>query len=93
VTFGPQPVGGGPRHRRCCIAAVQALRAQVRGLRTGDPDRAARATFQALRRNGQVVVNTLVAQGVISAAGSPAAQDDLSRGLREADEDCNELNS
>jgi DNA-binding GntR family transcriptional regulator len=60
------------------IAAVQkALRAEVRALRTGDPDRAARATFQTLRRNGQIVVNTLVARGVISADGSPAAPDDL----------------
>jgi DNA-binding GntR family transcriptional regulator len=60
------------------IATVQkALRAEVRALRTGDPDRAAHATFQTLRRNGQVVVNTLVEQGVISAAGSPAAPDDL----------------
>jgi hypothetical protein len=56
------------------IATVQkALRAEVRALRTGEPDRAARATFQTLRRNEQVVVNTLVARGVISAAGSPAA--------------------
>jgi DNA-binding GntR family transcriptional regulator len=60
------------------IAAVQeALRAEVRALRTGDPDLAARATFQTLRRNGQVVVNTLVARGVISDAGSPAAPDDV----------------
>jgi hypothetical protein len=69
------------------------LRAEVRALRTGDPDRAARATFQTLRRNGQVVVNTLVARGVISAAGSPAAPDDLFSRAVEADEDCNELNS
>jgi hypothetical protein len=39
----------------------EALRAEVRALRTGDPDLAARATIQTLRRNGQVVVNTLVA--------------------------------
>ena len=46
------------------IAVVQeALRAEVGALRTGDPDLAAPATFQTLRRNGQVVVTTLVARG------------------------------
>jgi DNA-binding GntR family transcriptional regulator len=60
------------------IAAVQeALTAEVGALRTGDPDLAARATFQTLRRNGQVVVDTLVATGVISAARSSAAPDDV----------------
>ena len=60
------------------IAAVQeALRAEVGALRTGDPDLAAPATFQTLRRNGQVVVITLVARGVISADGSPAAPGDV----------------
>ena len=60
------------------IAAVQeALRAEVGALRTGDPDLAAPATFQTLRRNGQVVVTTLAARGVISADGSPAAPGDV----------------
>ena len=60
------------------IAAVQeALRAEVYALRTGDPDLAAPATFQTLRRNGQVVVTTLVARGVISTDGSPAAPGDV----------------
>jgi hypothetical protein len=60
------------------IAVVQeALRAEVRALRTGDPDLAAPGAFQTLRRNGQVVVTTLVARGVISADGSPAAPDDV----------------
>jgi len=60
------------------IAAVQeALRAEVRALRTGDPELAARAAFQTLRRNGQVIVNALVARGVISAADSPVGPDDV----------------
>lgn len=60
------------------IATVQeALGAEVRALRTGDPDLAARATFETLRCNAQVVVNTLVARGVISGHGSPAAPDDV----------------
>jgi hypothetical protein len=55
----------------------EALRAEVGALRTGDPDLAAPATFQTLRRNGQVVVTTLAARGVISADGSPAAPGDV----------------
>jgi hypothetical protein len=53
----------------------KALTAEARVLWTGDPDLAARAIFQTLRRNGQVVVDTLVGRGVISAAGSPARDD------------------
>ena len=60
------------------IAAVQeALRAEVGALRTGDPDLAAPAAFQTLRRNGQVVVTTLVSRGVISADGSPGPPGDV----------------
>jgi DNA-binding GntR family transcriptional regulator len=60
------------------ITTVQeALGAEVRALRTGDPDLAARATFQTLRCNGQVVVDTLVARGVISADRAPATPADV----------------
>ncbi|HEX4659030.1 MAG TPA: GntR family transcriptional regulator [Streptosporangiaceae bacterium] len=59
------------------VIVQKALQAEIRALQMRDPDLAARAAFETLRCNGQVVVSALVARGVISAERSTWAPSDI----------------